>query len=59
MRIQVGDIVKILGNQFLHMVLDVSECELKEFNQALVQRVGDFRDEWVHLDDCEAVENTQ
>ena len=55
MKIQVGDIVKILGNQFLHMVLDVSECELDEFNQALVQRVGDVRDEWGFLNDCKVV----
>ena len=27
MKIQVGDIVKILGNQFLYMVLDMNECE--------------------------------
>ena len=55
MKIQVGDIVKILGNQFLHTVLDVSKCELDEFNQALVQRVGDVRDEWVFLNDCKVV----
>lgn len=55
MKIQVGDIVKILGSQFLHMVLDVNKCELEEFNQALVQRVGDVRDEWVRLNECEVV----
>jgi len=57
MKIQVGDIVKILGDQFLHTVLDVSKCELDEFNQALVQRVGDVRDEWVYLNECETVES--
>ena len=57
MKIQVGDIVKILGSQFLHMVLDVNKCELDELNQALVQRVGDVREEWVYLNECEAVEN--
>jgi len=55
MKIQVGDIVRILGSQFLHMVLDVNKCELDEFNQALVQRVGDVRDEWVRLNECEVV----
>tara|TARA_Y100000590_G_scaffold69526_1_gene75905 strand:- start:12 stop:188 length:177 start_codon:yes stop_codon:yes gene_type:complete len=55
MKIQVGDIVRILGSQFLHMVLDVNKCELEEFNQALVQRVGDVRDEWVRLNECEVV----
>ena len=55
MKIQVGDIVRILGSQFLHMVLDVNKCELNEFNQALVQRVGDVRDEWVRLNECEVV----
>jgi len=54
-KIQVGDIVRILGSQFLHMVLDVNKCELEEFNQALVQRVGDVRDEWVRLNECEVV----
>ena len=57
MKIQVGDIVRILGSKFLHMVLDVNKCELEEFNQALVQRVGDVRDEWVFLNNCEVVEN--
>ena len=57
MKIQVGDVVRILGSQFLHMVLDVNKCELNEFNQALVQRVGDVRDEWVYLNECEAVES--
>ena len=57
MKILVGDIVKILGDQFLHTVLDVSKCELDEFNQALVQRVGDVRDEWVYLNECETVES--
>ena len=55
MKIQVGDIVRILGSQFLHMVLDVNKCELEEFNQALVQRVGDVRDEWVRINECEVV----
>ena len=55
MKIQVGDVVRILGSQFLHMVLDVNKCELDEFNQALVQRVGDVRDEWVSLNECEVV----
>ena len=55
MKIQVGDVVRILGSQFLHMVLDVNKCELDEFNQALVQRVGDVRDEWVRLNECEVV----
>ena len=57
MKIQVGDIVKILGSQFLHMVLDVNKCELDELNQALVQRLGDAKDQWVNAQRCEIVEN--
>ena len=38
MKIQVGDIVKILGERFLHLVLDLHECEPDEYNQALVQK---------------------
>ena len=43
MKIQVGDIVKVLGNQFLHTVLDLSECEIEEFNEVLVQRIDNTK----------------
>ena len=55
MKIEVGSIVKILGNQFLYMVLDMNECEIQEFNQVLVQRIGDIKDRWVYVKDCAAV----
>ena len=58
MKIQVGDIVKILGNQFLYTVLDMNECEIQEFNQVLVQRVGDIKDRWVYVKDCATVPAT-
>jgi len=58
MKIQVGDIVKILGERFLHLVLDLHECEPDEFNQALVQRLGDAKDQWVSAQRCEIVENS-
>ena len=57
MKIQVGDIVKVLGEKFLHLVLDLHECEPDEFNQALVQRLGDAKDRWVNAQRCEIVEN--
>ena len=57
MKIQVGDIVKVLGERFLHLVLDLHECEPDEFNQALVQRVGDAKDRWVSSHCCEVVES--
>jgi len=55
MKIEVGSIVKILGNQFLYMVLDMNECEIQEFNQVLVQRIGDIKDRWVYVKDCSPV----
>ena len=57
MKIQVGDIVKVLGNQFLHMVLDISECEIEEFNEVLIQRVDDDKDQWCFIRDVMTVEN--
>jgi hypothetical protein len=57
MKIQVGDIVKVLGNQFLHMVLDISECEIEEFNEVLVQRVDHTKDQWCFIRDIMTVEN--
>ena len=57
MKIQVGDIVKVLGNQFLHMVLDISECEIEEFNEVLIQRVDHTKDQWHFIRDIMTVEN--
>jgi hypothetical protein len=57
MKIQVGDIVKVLGNQFLHTVLDMSECEIEEFNEILVQRIDTAKDQWVFTRDVKSVES--
>ena len=57
MKIQVGDIVKVLGNQFLHTVLDLSECEIEEFNEVLVQRIDNTKDHWVFTREVISVEN--
>ena len=57
MKIQVGDIVKVLGNQFLHTVLDLSECEIEEFNEVLVQRIDNTKDHWVFTREVISVES--
>jgi hypothetical protein len=57
MKIQVGDIVKVLGNQFLHTVLDMSECEIEEFNEVLVQRIDNTKDQWVFTREVISVES--
>jgi hypothetical protein len=57
MKIQVGDIVKVLGNQFLHTVLDMSDCEIEEFNEILVQRIDTAKDQWVFTRDVKSVES--
>ena len=57
MKIQVGDIVKVLGNQFLHTVLDLSECEIDEFNEVLVQRIDNTKDRWVFTREVISVES--
>ena len=57
MKIQVGDIVKVLGNQFLHTVLDLSECEIEEFNEVLVQRIDNTKDQWVFTREVISVES--
>ena len=57
MKIQVGDIVRVLGNQFLHTVLDLSECEIEEFNEVLVQRIDNTKDHWVFTREVISVES--
>ena len=57
MKIQVGDIVKVLGERFLHLVLDLHECEIEEFNEALVQRIDNTKDQWVLTREVISVEN--
>ena len=57
MKIQVGDIVKVLGNQFLHTVLDLSECEIEEFNEVLVQRIDNTKDRWIFTREVISVES--
>jgi hypothetical protein len=57
MNIQVGDLVRVLGNQFLHLVLDISEYEFEELDEALVQRVDNTKDRWVFCKDIVLAEN--